>query len=318
MTLQPLQTVNAPATLTDEQRQRVSDALENAQSVNTRRNYAGQLRQFQSWCHQENYSALPAQSEVVAAYVAELADEGKSMSTIRLAVAAIVDAHRHVGLESPQTAGVSETMRGLSRRIGVGQKQARPLDADALAAIRATALNPRRSRGGSLEMEDTALRRGRLDIALASVLSDAGLRISEAANLRWRDVLDAENNAGLVYIERSKTDQAGEGAYVVVTPETLVALKQLRQDSGLMPDADAPVFGLSMSQISRRVDSMARAAGLGEGYSGHSGRVGLAIRMTRRGAPLQAVQTHGRWKSPSMPARYTRSEKALEALEWLV
>ena len=86
MTLQPLQTVNAPATLTDEQRQRVSDALENAQSVNTRRNYAGQLRQFQSWCHQENYSALPAQSEVVAAYVAELADEGKSMSTIRLAV----------------------------------------------------------------------------------------------------------------------------------------------------------------------------------------------------------------------------------------
>ena len=40
--------------------------------------------------------------------------------------------------------------------------------------------------------------------------------------------------------------------------------------------------------------------------------------MTRRGAPLQAVQTHGRWKSPSMPARYTRSEKALEALEWLV
>ena len=114
-----------------------------------------------------------------------------------------------------------------------------------------------------------------------------------------------------------KTDQAGEGAYVVVTPDTLTALKQLRQDSEAWSD-DESVFGLSMSQISRRVDSMARAAGLGEGYSGHSGRVGLAIRMTRRGAPLQAVQTHGRWKSPSMPARYTRSEKALEALEWLV
>ena len=33
MTLQTQHTVNAPATLTDEQRQRVSDALENAQSV---------------------------------------------------------------------------------------------------------------------------------------------------------------------------------------------------------------------------------------------------------------------------------------------
>ena len=314
MTLQMQHTVNAPATLTDEQRQRVSDALENAQSVNTRRNYAGQLRQFQSWCHQENYSSLPAQPEVLAAYDAELADYGKSMSTIRLAVAAIVDAHRRVGLESPQTTGVTETLRGLSRRIGVSQRQAKPLDADALATIRATALNPRRSRGGSLESEDTALRRGRLDIALASVLSDAGLRISEAASLRWRDVLDAENGAGLVYIERSKTDQVGEGAYVVITPDTLAAMKLLREDSEAWTDDD-PVFGLSMSQISRRVDSMARAAGLGEGYSGHSGRVGLAIRMTRRGAPLQAVQTHGRWKSASMPARYTRSEKALE---WLV
>ena len=124
-------------------------------------------------------------------------------------------------------------------------------------------------------------------------------------------------SAGLVYIERSKTDQTGEGAYVVITPDTLTALKQLRQDTEAWADDD-PVFGLSESQISRRIASMARAAGLGEGYSGHSGRVGLAIRMTRRGAPLQAVQTHGRWKSPSMPARYTRGERALEALEWLV
>ena len=317
MTLQTQHTVNAPAILSDEQRRRVSDALENAQSVNTRRNYAGQFRKFRDWCEREEQSPLPASPEVVAAYAAELVDDGKSMSTVRLAVSAIVDAHKRVGQESPVNAGVAETLRGLTRQTGVNQKQARPLDADALAAIRATAVTPRRSRGGSMETEETALKRGRLDIALASVLSDAGLRVSEAVQLRWRDVLDTETGAGLVYVERSKTDQAGEGAYVAITPETLTALKQLRQDSGVMTDADAPVFGLAISQISRRVDSMAQAAGLGGGYSSHSGRVGLAIRMTRRGAPLQAVQTHGRWKSPQMPARYTRGEKALEALEWL-
>ena len=54
-----------------------------------------------------------------------------------------------------------------------------------------------------------------------------------------------------MYIERSKTDQAGEGAYVVVTPDTLAALKQLREESGVMTDADVSVFGLSMSQISQ-------------------------------------------------------------------
>ena len=213
MTLQTQQPQpeNTPVVLTDEQRQRVADALENAQSENTRKNYDSQLGKFRTWCEKEDFSYLPAQPEVLAAYAAELAGNGKSLSTIRLAVAAIVDAHRRVGLESPQTAGVTETLRGLSRQLGVSQKQARPLDADALAAIRATALNPRGSRGGSFETEETALRRGRLDIALASVMSDAGLRVSEAAALRWRDVLDAEDGAGLVYIERSKTDQTGEG-----------------------------------------------------------------------------------------------------------
>ena len=317
MTLQRQQHIEtAPAVLTDEQRQRVADALEDAQAENTRLNYACQFGKFRLWCEREGQSPLPAQPEVLAAYAAELADEGKRMATVRLAVSAIVDAHRGVGMDSPVTAGVSETLRGLTRRVGAAQRQAKPLDADALAAIRAMALVPRTTRGGSLEMEGTARRRGRLDIALASVMSDAGLRISEVAALRWRDVLDAEDGAGLVYIERSKTDQAGEGAYVVVTSDTLAALKRLRQDSETWSDDDL-AFGLSRSQVSRRIASMARAAGLGEGYSGHSGRVGLAIRMTRRGAPLQAVQTHGRWKSPSMPARYTRGEKALEALEWL-
>ena len=137
--------------------------------------------------------------------------------------------------------------------------------------------------------------------------------------LRWRDVLDSETGAGLVYIERSKTDQAGEGAYVAITPETLAALKHLRQDSGVMTDADAPVFGLAISQISRRVDSMARIAGLGDGYSSHSGRVGLAIRMTRRGAPLQAVQTHGRWKRLSgfPDVRVIRDNRSLASFKRL-
>ena len=131
MTLQTQQPQpeNAPAILTDEQRLRVSDALENAQSENTRRNYASQLGKFRIWCEQESYSHLPAQPEVLAAYAAELADDGKSMSTIRLAVAAIVDAHRRVGLESPQTAGVTETLRGLSRQLRVdsGRGQNRTL-----------------------------------------------------------------------------------------------------------------------------------------------------------------------------------------------
>ena len=71
MTLQTQHTANAPATLTDEQRQRVSDALENAQSENIRRNYAGQFRKFRAWCEREEQLPLPTSPEVVAAYAAE-------------------------------------------------------------------------------------------------------------------------------------------------------------------------------------------------------------------------------------------------------
>ena len=119
---------------------------------NTRRNYVGQYRKFRAWCQGEKRSPLPTSPEVVAAYAAELVDDGKSMSTVRLAVSAIVDAHRRVGLESPVNAGVTETLRGLARRVGASQRQTKPLDADALAAIRAPAFTSRRSRGGSLSI----------------------------------------------------------------------------------------------------------------------------------------------------------------------
>ena len=46
MTLQTQHTVNAPATLIDEQRRPVLDARENTLCANIRRNYAGQFRKF--------------------------------------------------------------------------------------------------------------------------------------------------------------------------------------------------------------------------------------------------------------------------------
>ncbi len=102
---------------------------------------------------------MPAFPAMVAAYAAELADDGRSRSTVRLAVGAIVDAHRRAGLDSPVNAGVSKTLRGLARQIGVSQKQAKPLDAVALAAIKATAFTPRSSAAsgaGTQTLEESA------------------------------------------------------------------------------------------------------------------------------------------------------------------
>ena len=79
----------------------------------------------------------------------------------------------------------------------------------------------------------------------------------------------------------------------------------------------APVFGLTGETLANRIRAAARAAGLGEDFSGHSGRIGMARRMVAAGAPTAAVQHQGRWKHGDMVACYTRGEAAGEALKWL-
>ena len=59
---------------------------------------------------------------------------------------------------------------------------------------------------------------------------------------------------------------------------------------------------MSPKQIGRRVQAAAKAAGLGEGFSGHSGRVGMAQDLAATGVELPALMTAGRWKSFRMPA----------------
>ena len=117
-------------------------------------------------------------------------------------------------------------------------------------------------------------------MALAAALSDAGLRRSEAAALRWGDVQRWEDGSGRITVIRSKTDSEAQGATVVITPAAMEALSAIRPAKA---GREMKVFGLSESQIARRVKAVARAAGLEnwEFFSGHSGRVGMA----RNGAP---------------------------------
>ena len=102
---------------------------------------------------------------------------------------------------------------------------------------------------------------------------------------------------------------------MAVTETTAHALRDIRPDGD---DLSQPVFGLTGETLANRIRAVARAAGLGEGYTGHSGRIGMARRMVAAGAPNAAVQHQGRWKHGDMVALYTRGESAGEALKWLV
>ena len=150
-----------------------------------------------------------------------------------------------------------------------------------------------------------------------AVLSDAGLRRSEASSLTWGDVQRWEDGSGRITVVRTKTDAEAQGAVVAITPAAMQALSAIRP-AGV--GGQKKVFGLSESQIARRVKAIAKAAGLAdwEYFSGHSGRVGMARRMAQNGAPTHEIERQGRWKQGGgMVGRYTRGETAGSALRYL-
>ena len=165
----------------------VADALEAVLSDNTRRVYGTQWRLFESWCGDVDLRSMPAEPLTVARYLAVRAGSGASIATLRLATSAIAKVHEWAGHDSPgRDRGVREALKGWGRRLARPQRQAGALTADVLAVIRLTAPKPR-ARGRGFETPEQAAERARFDLALVAVLSDGGLRRSEAAALTWGD-----------------------------------------------------------------------------------------------------------------------------------
>ena len=193
---------------------------------------------------------------------------------------------------------------------GRAQKQAKPLTAEALAAVRATANTkapPGKRQEAGIGRESVLARK--VDLALLSVLRDGLLRRSEAHLLTWADVEFRNNGTALLQLHRSKTDQESEGVVLYIGKHAADALRAIRPAEQQL-DLQAPVFGLSPQQIGRRVNAAAKAAGLGEGFTGHSGRVGMAQDLASTGTELPALMSAGRWKNSKMPARYTERQAA--------
>ena len=179
----PHQLVAAPALRAVDQG--VADALTSVLSDNTRRVYGAQWRIFAGWCDEVGLSSLPAEPLTVARYLAARAGSGASIATLRLAASAISKAHEWAKLESPcRDPGVRTSLKGWGRRLSKPQRQSGALTADVLAVIRLTAVQPRKH-GRGIDTPEQVAERARFDLALVAVLSDAGLRRSEASSLTW-------------------------------------------------------------------------------------------------------------------------------------
>ena len=240
--------------------------------------YANQWNRFVTWSEASGRPSLPAAPEDVAAYLEDRSDTGARPSTLRVVAAAIARNHRDAGFDVPVHHDIARTVLDeLTRDDAPAPTRALPLDLECYLAIRNSARQPRWGRGGRLERVASARRRGAMDVAMIGLMRDARLRVSEAAELTWGDVELMRGGSG-----RVRVVVVEEAAYREVSADTMKRLWPIRRGAG----DDEPVLGMRPNQIATRIGAAARQAGLGEGYSGDSPRLGMIRDMETLGVHL--------------------------------
>ena len=250
---------------------------------------------------------MPCAAGVLARYVDDLAERRVKAATIRQAVWAVGTMHRAAGLTDPTKAEeVRLALKRMARALGTRQRQAAPVgEDDVRLLLRLIGPTP------SLRMQR--------DVALLLTMRDLLARRSEAVALDVEDVTPASDGSGTVLIRRSKTDQAGEGEMLWLSPRTMVHLKAWLDLAGVaegaifraINKADRVTRRLAPGAVPPIVKGLAASAGLDPSvFSGHSARVGMTQDLAAAGSELPAIMQAGRWKSPTMPARYAERQFA--------
>ena len=249
-----------------------------SERVRTGASYASQWNRFVAWSQVSGRCSLPASPEDVAAYLADRSETGARPSTLRVAAAAIARNHRDAGFDEPVQHGVARTLLyEVTRGEAPGPTRALPLDLDCYVTIRKAAHKPRSGRGGRLERTVNARRRGAMDVAMIGLMRDARLRVSEAAQLIWGDIERVRGGSGRVHVTT-----AAETSYREVSADTMRLLLPIRRGA----ENEELVLGLRPNQIATRIGAAARQAGLGDGYSGDSPRLGMIKDMETLGVHL--------------------------------
>lgn len=294
-------------TFLQQAKERIATYAANSKATNTWKAYQADLRDFAVWCAAHSLVSLPASSETVAAYLADLAQLCK-VSTIQRRLSAISQQHAAARLESPtRSAVVRLTMQGIRRTHAPvqGVRKVQP----AVTSVIYKLVDPL---GTSLiDLRDRAL----------ILLGFAGaFRRSELALLRLTDITETEDGLR-VRLRQSKTDQEGEG-FVKGIPYgheyktcPVRAWKAWKEAAGV---TDGYAFrsitrhsklGASLSDraVAEVIKRRAKAAGLEyTEFSGHSLRAGLATAAAQAGVSERVIAKQTGHKSLPVLRGYIR------------
>jgi integrase len=268
--------------------------------VSTRRAYLSDLAHFENWG-----GSLPSTDKTLAFYLASHA-ETLSVATLVRRLTSISKVHEARGYASPARSSlVRATLRGINRRQGTAQRQAKPLlKEDLIAALDA--------------MGDTL--RDVRDRALLLIGFAGAFRRSELVALDKGDIERVPQGV-FINLRRSKTDQTGKSRQVAIPHgqtswcpvsafDAWFELSGIREGAIFRPvnrHGMVENCRLSAEAVSLIVKHRIAATGLDPtAYSGHSLRAGFVTSAAQVGMPTWRIRQQTGHKSDVMLSRYIR------------
>ena len=273
--------------------------IQSSKSLNTLRAYKSDFNHFSNFCKKNNFKALPADPKIVSFYITHLSSNSK-VSTLKRRLASISIIHKinglYIDIKHPL---IIENLMGIQRKLGVFQKSKKPILINELKEIIKTIEST----------EKNEIKRIR-NKALILVGFAGGFRRSELVNIKLDD-LEFTKEGLKIFIQRSKTDQSGEGmtkAIPYFKNKNLCPVISIKNWIEIIKNkTNSLVFDISDKLVAVLIKKYLQIAGFDKTkYSGHSLRSGFATVAADHGADEKSIMNMTGHKTTSMVRRYIK------------
>lgn len=273
--------------------------IKSSKSLNTIRAYKSDFKDFSNFCKKNNFKSLPADPKIVSFYITHLSSISK-VSTLKRRLASISVVHKikgfYIDIKHPL---IIENFMGIQRKLGVFQKSKKPILINELKEIIKTI--------ESTEKNEIKKIRNK---ALILVGFAGGFRRSELVNIKLDD-LEFTIEGLKIFIQRSKTDQSGEGmtkAIPYFKDKNFCPVVSIKNWIEIIKNKkNSLIFDISDKMVALLIKKYLQKAGFDNTkYSGHSLRSGFATVAADHGADEKSIMNMTGHKSSTMVRRYIK------------
>ncbi len=280
----------------------LSDYIKAATSDNTRSAYRSGIKQFEKWG-----GRLPSDQATISKYLIERATKLNTRS-LELHLTAISQWHKTQGLTDPvNTPLIKKTFSGIKRIHGKPKVKAKALRLEHISIMLKYLLD--------LPDSNKKLR----DIALLLINFYGALRRSELVAIQYSDLI-WEPEGLIIHINRSKTDQEGEGVSRVIPygEQPVCAVSALKTWIQRANITKGPIFrpinrwdhiknkSINPGAINEFLKNLGQSCSFdfASELSSHSFRRGLSTSAARENIDFDLIKKQGGWKTDSTVRGY--------------